>query len=107
MNLAGRGTGGRSPVFQGVHLNLMFPDGLAHVPFFPATPAMQKAGCGTVPGFYASGGRGPAYPMVPFGVPWGYPGLSWYTQVMGQCCLTAPTLRRVRVAHHNPPHLVR
>ena len=52
----------------------MFPDGLAHVPFFPATPAMQKAGCGTVPGFYASGGRGPAYPMVPFGVPWGYPG---------------------------------
>ena len=74
MNLAGRGTGGRSPVFQGAHLNPMFPDGLAHVPFFPATPAMQKAGCGTVPGFYASGGRGPAYPMVPFGVPWGYPG---------------------------------
>ena len=74
VNLAGRGTGGKSPVFQGTHLNPMFPDGLAHVPFFPATPAMQKAGCGTVPGFYASGGRGPAYPMVPFGVPWGYPG---------------------------------
>ena len=69
VNLAGRGTGGRSPAFQGTHLNPIFP-------------AMQKAGCGTVPGFYASGGRGPAYPMVPFGVPWGYTlVLSWFTQV--------------------------
>ena len=28
----------------------------------------------SVPGFYASGGSGPTYPMVLFGVPWGFPG---------------------------------
>ena len=33
VNLAGRGMGGSSPAFQGGHLNPMFPDGLAHVPF--------------------------------------------------------------------------
>ena len=91
VNLAGRGTGGRSPVFQGAHLNPMFPDGLGHVPFFPATPAMQKAGCGTVPGFYmpVEGGDWPT--------PWSHLEslgatlvLSWYTQVMSQCCLTEP-----------------
>ena len=74
VNLAGCGTGSRSPAFQGVHLNPMFFDGFAHVPFFPATQTVQKTGYGTVLGFYASGARGPAYRMVPFGVPWGYRG---------------------------------
>ena len=98
VNLAGLGTSGRSPVFQGAHLNPMFSDGFAHVPFSPATPAMQKAGCGwylaSVP---VEGGGQPTQwfhlesleaTLV----------LSWFTQVMGQCCQAAPTLRQVRVA---------
>ena len=74
VGLAGRGTGGRSPAFQGAHVSPWFPGGFTQVPFCPATPAVPKAGCGTVPGFYASGGSGPTCPMVPFGVPWGFPG---------------------------------
>ena len=78
MNLAGRGTGGRSPVFQGAHLNPMFPDGLAHVPFFPSYPNYAEGRLWDGTWLLCQWREGASLPhgpiWSPLGLPWSFHG---------------------------------